>query len=176
MDQDDATEAFTLAYLSYLHVLTRLVSKFLRGTSIEVEDVLQDIWIKGARGWSAQRDHAVYRSWLGRIAINASLEAKKRLRTRPSPEFLVDGEAATDVPSPEPLPDELALRREMLAAVDALERRIPKQIAALRAVYLDGQTYLEAAASLGIAEGTAKSNVHKAVATLHASLTASEAA
>ncbi|HJV32667.1 MAG TPA: sigma factor-like helix-turn-helix DNA-binding protein, partial [Patescibacteria group bacterium] len=86
------------------------------------------------------------------------------------------GEAATDVPSPDALPDELAMRREMLAAVDALERRIPKQIAALRAVYLDGHTYLEAAASLGIAEGTAKSNVHKAIASLHASLTASEAA
>lgn len=176
MDRDDATEAFTLAYLSYLHVLTRLVRKFLHGTSIEVEDVLQDIWIKGARGWSSQRDHRVYRSWLGKIAINAALEARKRIRHRPAPEFLVPGEAATDVPDPAALPDELALRRQMLVAVDALENRIPKQIAALRAVYLEGYTYLEAAEALGIAEGTAKSNVHKAIATLHASLTASEAA
>lgn len=174
MKDRDPLEAYTRAYLDYLPALRRLVTRTLRGTSIEAEDVLQDVWINGARGWAGIRNTASCKVWLGSIAVNAALTARKKEQRQACLARRREEAFPSDIRDPAPGPLALTMRRRelegILEAVESLAPRIPGQIALLRLVHLEGRTYAEAAAFADIAEGTAKSQVFKAVSRLRALL------
>ena len=169
MSSQDRVEIFTREFLAYRPILARTVVRILHCGPQEVEDVLQDVWIKGAT-YVAKHPVEHHKSWLYQIAFRTALSRLRDAKRRPNA-VSRDGEASTiDRPDHGPRPDEIAAWRELREAVSALERRIPKQIAALRLVHLEEHTYLETAELLGIAEGTAKSNVFKALRQLRAAL------
>lgn len=166
---------FTAFYLAYRPKLVALVTRLLGGRKDEIEDVLQDAWIKGARAWPP-REPAHARAWLGRIAINEALTLRRRDKRSPVAIALRDGVLPEDRPDAGLASDDLAAHGEIRRAIDGLQSRIPGQIAVLRLVCLEGRTYREAAIALGIAEGTAKSQTFKAIAHLRSTLTAPKAA
>lgn len=172
MDGRPADGGFTEFYRSYLPKLINLARRLLREDAAEVEDLLQDVWIKGARAWPP-RERKVAGSWLGAILVNEALGRKRRAKRRPLACKDAEPPEAID---PSPLPDETVLRRQVRDAMARLEAHAPGQVAVLRLVCIEGRTYSEAGRQLGIAEGTAKSQTFKAIAQLRRSLTAPKAA
>ncbi len=169
MDRQDRIERFTREFLSYRPVLEAVVRRILGKRSEETADVLQDAWVKGAV--SALR-HPVthYKSWLYQVATSAAFTHLQRSRRLPSEPNAKD--ARQEDVDPAPSPETIVACRQVLDAIDALEPRIPRLVAALRLVRLEECTFPEAAAALGVTEGTVKSNAFKAVEQLRARLTA----
>jgi RNA polymerase sigma-70 factor (ECF subfamily) len=175
MDTRTRIEIFTREYLAYRPILERTVLRILRCGPQEIEDVLQDVWINGAT-YLAKHPVEHHKSWLYMIAVRASLNRLRHAKSHPESSDTDDDGQPFDWPDQGPRPDELADWRNLREAMMELERRIPKQIAALRLVHLEEYTYLEAARMLGIAEGTAKSNAHKALKRLRTALLGEQAA
>ncbi|HTK60342.1 MAG TPA: sigma-70 family RNA polymerase sigma factor [Candidatus Baltobacteraceae bacterium] len=178
MSHQGSIDDFTSFFIAYRPRLVSVIARFFRGSRDEIEDILQDVWIKGSQAWPP-RIAAHARAWLGRIAINEAINRSRRAKRSP---FVAanDDTRSLDHPDPGPSPDELAMRRQsqrlVERAIGKLEERSPRQVAVMRLVHLEERTYLEAAALLDIAEGTAKSQAFKAVENLRIALTAEKAA
>ncbi|MTE11912.1 RNA polymerase sigma factor SigM [Nocardia aurantiaca] len=118
----------------------------------DAADSLQDALLSAHRGAAAFRGDAEVRSWLHRIVVNACLDRIRRnklRRTEPLPEDTADEPRC-------PRDDFAALEATLL--VDAALFTLPAdQRTALVAVELEGYSVADAAALLGIPEGTVKS-------------------
>jgi DNA-directed RNA polymerase specialized sigma24 family protein len=101
-----------------------------------------------------------------RLLLNHLLRGRKRHPLL----NLAEDEVENDSIDPAPLPDVMEECRRIRKAVDLLEPSVPKQMAVIKLVYLEGHTFEEAAQILGIVRGTAKSNGFKATARLRAFL------
>jgi RNA polymerase sigma factor (sigma-70 family) len=171
MTRNDAVAEFTAFFVAYRPRLAALVRRYHHGAPDAIHDILQEVWIKGSRAWPP-REPKFARSWLGRIAINeAIMHTRRQARRHPAASVALD--ALVDRG---PLPDQRLTDRELHDAIADAETHIPKQVASLRLVRLEGLTYLEAAREQGLAEGTVKSNVFRAVARLRHALAGLKAA
>ncbi|WP_067704735.1 RNA polymerase sigma factor SigM [Nocardia jejuensis] len=121
-------------------------------TPEDAADSLQDALLSAHRGAAGFRGDAEVRSWLHRIVVNACLDRIRRNKLRRT------------VPlSEESLPEPLYARDDFAACeasliVDAALFALPAdQRTALVAVELEGLSIADAAAQLGVPEGTVKS-------------------
>jgi RNA polymerase sigma-70 factor (ECF subfamily) len=113
----------------------------------EAADALQDALLSAYRAAAGFRGESAVTTWLHRIVVNACLDRVRRRQARPTVPL-----AEAD-PAPAPAPD-----RETALVVRAALARLPvEQRAALVLVDLYGYAVAEAAAMLGVAEGTVKS-------------------
>jgi RNA polymerase sigma-70 factor (ECF subfamily) len=141
----------------------------LTGNRADAEDLAQDALLKGIRGLSAFRGEADPGTWLYRITVNAW---KNQLRAKPKWNFLrffsSESEDAvlnepTDVPGPDPTPENEAVASEKKRLI---ERAMAKLTAEERAVLvlreLNGRSYDEISRSLDIPLGTVKSRLARA--------------
>lgn len=168
-------DEFTRQYLEMRPTLARLVRRILRyHPPEEIEDVLQDVWVKGSQA-HARQAVTHFKAWVGRTAINLAINRIRRFRKELKREEYRRHAETCLIPAP-PSADELVLRHQARAALEALSGSIPKQVAAARIVYLEGRTYAEAASALDVEEGTVKSNAHKAIARLRTTLADPKAA
>jgi RNA polymerase sigma-70 factor (ECF subfamily) len=127
----------------------------------DAEDAVQDVFLAVFRKLETFRGESSLSTWLYRLAMNVCLD---RLRSRGHRERKVteayDTEDAGHVAAPPP-----AGRLSPGGAID-LERAIAALPEAARAAFLlhdvEGFDHREVGAILGIAEGTSKSQVHKA--------------
>jgi RNA polymerase sigma-70 factor (ECF subfamily) len=131
------------------------------GPAEEAEDAVQDVFLAVFRKLDSFRGESSLSTWLYRLAMNVCLD---RLRSRGARERKVtdtfDAEDAAHVVAPAP-----GGRLSPGSAID-LERAIAALPDAARAAFLlhdvEGFDHREVGAILGIAEGTSKSQVHKA--------------
>jgi RNA polymerase sigma-70 factor (ECF subfamily) len=163
--RDHQEAAFRVAYL-----ITR--------SAQDAEDVTQEAFLKAWRALGRFRTGAPFRPWLLRIVAN---EARNRMRSNrrrrempgPDPDTAVDGQGL-ESPDPGPSPEEHTLaadqRRMLLAALDLLrdEDRL-----VIGARYLLELSEAETAEALGIARGTVKSRLSRAMTRLRSTLQAS---
>lgn len=171
MHSQERVEIFTREFLAYRSVLARAVGKILRYQPDEVADVLQDVWMKCAHS-AARRDIRHYKQWMYRTAVNAAITHIRRIARKHPPLHLGEDRPVPETIDPSASPEVVSDCLRLRAAVDRLEERMPKLIAVLKLVHLEECTHLEAAAALGIAQGTSKSNAFKALAQLRAALAA----
>ena len=119
------------------------------GDREEASDALQDALISAFRNAASYRGEAAVTTWLHRVVVNACLDRVRRRKARPSV----------------PLGDlEISTSRDDQAAVEAriivhaaLARLPEQQRLAIVLVDLQELSVAEAAAVLGVAEGTIKS-------------------
>lgn len=126
-------------------------------TREDAADSLQDALLSAHRTAASFRAEAEVRSWLHAIVVNACLDRIRRNKTRYalslSPETM---------PEPKDTRDEMA-EVEMSMVIDrALFSLPPDQRTALVAVDVEGYSVAEAAALLGVPEGTIKSRCARA--------------
>lgn len=126
------------------------------GDREDAKDATQEAFIRAYRKLDTFRGESAFKTWLLRLAINVSLNERGR-RNLPR----ADAALAELIPGSE-APEVELMRSEAAARIhEALRLVQPNHRAAVVLRDLEGLTYQETAESLGIAEGTAKSWVHR---------------
>ena len=126
------------------------------GDREEAADAVQDALLSAHRGAARFRGESAVTTWLHRIVVNACLDRIRRRRAHPTVP-LPDGTRSDDGPrgrepaAPVQDHDTALVVRAALAALPVEQR------AALILVDVQGYPVVEAAAILGVAEGTIKS-------------------
>jgi len=154
----------------------RLAESYL-GDWGEARDAVQEAFVKAYRRQGGFREEASWGTWFFRILSN---HCKDRLRRRKVRSWLTlglgsrepeDGGPAPEHPDPGPDPGQAAEDRAFRRALAAALRQLPaRQRDVFHFKALAGLTLGEAAASLGIAEGTAKAHFFRATRALQEAL------
>ncbi len=149
------------------------------GDADAAADVTQDSFISAYRNLNRFRG-GLFRSWLFRIATNACYDALRARKRRPTvslsaPSDLDDDAPAFDLPDAGESPDELALRRELSAAIQRGIDQLPEdQRIVVILSDVQGLTYEEIAEVTNTNLGTVKSRLSRARARLRDILRAGE--
>ena len=137
------------------------------GDNNEVQDCLQDTYIRAMGGLARLNGNANHRAWLYRIATNVSLtHLKRRSRSRQREVFLHPFLAAKD-----PTPVQIVTEQELLQRVAlAIEQLPQKQRAALTLRKYQELSYTEIGAALDCSPEAARANVYQALRKLRTEL------
>ena len=146
-------------YERYATRLRATVCRWARDPAT-VDDVCQEAWLRAFRGLSRFRGDADFGTWLHSIARNAAIEWSRGERRR---DERVAEALRPETSSPEPVELRIDLRRSVRELPEGM-----RQILWLHDV--EGWTHAQIATSLGVAEGTSKSQLFKARARLRESL------
>lgn len=144
-------DAFRLLYRRHTPAVYQFVLRLVGGNVQEAEDVIQETWMRAARGLEGFRWKSALRSWLTGIALNRVRElARKKKRS------LVEVDAKWEFPAASTDPGEkIDLDR-------ALELLPPGFRTVLVLHDVEGFTHQEIGARLDITDGTSKSQLHGA--------------
>jgi RNA polymerase sigma factor (sigma-70 family) len=158
----DAFEALVVSYQS-LAFRTAFV---IAGDAADAEEAAQDAFVKAHRALGRFRSGHPFRPWLLTIVAN---EARNRRRTRGRRAALALRAADPGAPGEDPEAAALATERRerLLTAVERL-RNDDRDVLACR--YFLELSEEETAAALGIARGTVKSRIHRALERLQKEL------
>lgn len=144
--------AFDALYARHYALVHGIASRVL-GDRTQAEDITQNIF---AQLWERPDSFrgGNFEAWIGRVARNACLDTLKSYEVR-AREF----EMPSNIPSDFALEDEVHLRVEADAILEAL-RDIPEgERQAIDLAFFQGLTYREVAARLGEPLGTVKSRL-----------------
>lgn len=132
------------------------------GDRSDAEDALQDIFLLAHRKLGTFKGDAALATWLYRLGMNQCLDRLRSKATKMQHATETLDEAADLSSAPGPGARSM---RPTVSGLD-LERAITRLPEGCRAVFLlhdvEGFDHAEVAGILGIAEGTSKSQVHKA--------------
>jgi RNA polymerase sigma-70 factor (ECF subfamily) len=151
--------AFEEIYRAHSPKLYSLACRML-GNATEAEDLLQEIFLAAHRKLDSFRGDAALGTWLYRLATNQCLDhlRSRAARSNQMTDALDDERALSDVGS-------RSIAERTVARMD-LERALARLPDGARAAFvlhdIQGLEHREVAETLGIAEGTSKSQVHKA--------------
>ena len=143
--------------LSRHRAALRRLARLRCGSAEDADDALQDALLSVHRAAGSFRRDAAVGSWLHRIVLNACTDRLRRAAARPTA-------ALPDEPAP--VGDRCGEVETAILVRRALMRLPAGQRAAVLAVDMFGYTVTEAAALLGVAEGTVKSRRARARARL----------
>ncbi len=163
VDADDRQRELTAAFLGYRSVLERIISRIMKRTDANVEDIVQDTFLHCYEAASAQQIHFP-KTFMARTARNLALNRSQRADIK-----LVDHVEdieSLDVSgvnglSENPVEDSCAARERFLLFCSALETLSGKcrQAFLLKKVY--GLSQSEIARHMGISESTVEKHVAK---------------
>jgi RNA polymerase sigma factor (sigma-70 family) len=140
----------------------------LTGNPHDAEDLTQEVFVRVFRSLSSYTP-GTFEGWLHRITTNLFLDSARR-KQRIRFEGLAD-EMAHRLPGSEPTPaqvfDDTHLDDDVQAALKALP---PEYRAAVVLCDIEGFSYEEIAATLGVKLGTVRSRIHRGRAQLRSSL------
>ena len=151
--------AFEEIYRTHAGKLYGLVLRMV-GNPADAEDLLQDVFLAAHRKLEGFRGDSALGTWLYRLATNQCLDhlRSRSARAGQLTDALDDEPAVADAGS-------AGLADKAVAKMD-LERALAQLPDGCRAAFLlydvEGLDHREVADALGIAEGTSKSQVHKA--------------
>ena len=157
--------AFDLLYRRHCHRIHALVARFV-ATKEDVEDVVQEAFIKAYRALPRFRGESAFYTWLYRIAVNTAKNFNATRMRRPAPAEL-DPEG-TDSPNIASLqdgadPESLLRRDELERVIAAALADLPEDLrVAVTLREFDGLTYGEIAAIMECPVGTVRSRIFRA--------------
>src|SRR3954471_12725487 len=151
--------AFEELYKAHAGKLLSVACRMV-GNPADAEDLLQEIFLSAHRKLDGFRGESALGTWLYRLATNHCLDFLRSRAARTND--------LTDTLDEEPglyEPGRVGLAEQTVAKMD-LERAFAQLPDGCRAAFLlhdvEGLEHREVAEALGIAEGTSKSQVHKA--------------
>ncbi|MAZ70488.1 RNA polymerase sigma factor RpoE [Porticoccus sp.] len=158
--------AFDLLVMKYQYKVHAIVSRYVKDFD-EVNDVVQEAFIKAYRALAKFRGESAFYTWLYRIAVNT---AKNYLvaRNRRPPANDVDAEEAAFYEGSEKLrdidsPENLLYRDELEAVVDLAIKNLPEDLrTAVTLREFEGLSYEEIAEIMGCPVGTVRSRIFRA--------------
>jgi RNA polymerase sigma factor (sigma-70 family) len=144
-------EAFRVIHDRYRARLLAYVRQMLPGRAADVEDALQDVFVRTYAGLRTTNREVALRPWLYRVAHNRCIDELRR--PQPVPELL---EAHDHVSDCDPVAE--TERRESLRRLVADIGRLPQQQrSALLMREMSGMAYADVAGALGISVPAVKS-------------------
>lgn len=159
--------AFELLVAKYQRKLARLVSRFVRDPA-EVEDVVQEAFIKAYRALPSFRGDSAFYTWLYRIGINTAknylVSQGRRAPTSTSfdaaeSEGFDEAERLRDVETPEAM----LLSKEIGETVNKAVEALPDDLrTAITLREIDGLSYDEIAEVMNCPIGTVRSRIFRA--------------
>ncbi len=162
-------DAFRRLVEKYQGLVHGTVYRMVRNRS-DAEDLTQETFLRAYRALARYDPEVPFARWLVTIAVRLGVDALRRAKRRPAaPLDEVREPAARGHP-----PDETVALRDLVEA--ALARLRPRPRAAYVLHYAEGYGLAEVAAMLGTREGTVKSELFRARATLREYLGAGGAA
>jgi RNA polymerase sigma-70 factor, ECF subfamily len=133
-----------------------------RVSSTDIDDVLQDVFIRMQRGLPGLRDEERFTSWLFQIARNSVADHQRSRARHPLPDVANDDAAPADTTE-----DDRDASRTLSACVSVFVARLPSPYReAVTLVELEGLTAREAADMVGISVSGMKSRVQRGRAQL----------
>jgi RNA polymerase sigma factor (sigma-70 family) len=140
----------------------------LTGNAHDAEDLTQDVFVRVFRSLSSYTP-GTFEGWLHRITTNLFLDSVRR-KQRIRCDALAD-DAAERLHGREPTPERLLTDRMLDADIQAaLDSMAPDFRVAVVLCDIEGLSYEEIAATLGIKLGTVRSRIHRGRAHLRAAL------
>jgi RNA polymerase sigma-70 factor (ECF subfamily) len=144
---------FRLHHARVHRVVYRLV-----GSSPDIDDLVQTIFVEGFRALPAFRGDALFSTWLGRIAVRVTMRAVTRPRLPTSPLQAEDDPAHGGAG-----PEQTAADREGLRRLDQMLATLrPKRRVAFVLHVLEGYSMDEISAMVGASVAAVKVRVHDA--------------
>lgn len=158
-------KAFEALVVKYQRRIARHVARYVRNSG-DVEDIVQDVFIRAHRGLASFRGDSAFFSWLYRIATNASLTHLKRSRNDvllgdDAPEERAEAfePGVSDAADPE----RTLMAKQIADTVQkALARLQPDLAEALMLYEVEGKPYAEIAGMLDIPIGTVRTRIFRA--------------
>lgn len=158
--------AFDLLVLKYQHKIMGLVARYIRDHS-EVQDVVQEAFIKAYRALPKFRGESAFYTWLYRIAINT---AKNYLvaRNRRPPGTDIDLDDAEYIEGQSVLkeianPENRLSTRELKTVIDKAIKQLPEDLrTAVTLREFEGLSYEEIAHVMDCPVGTVRSRIFRA--------------
>lgn len=158
-DQD----AFAELVYSFTDVVYNLCYRML-GDGSEAEDATQETFIRAFYHLKSYDLSRSFKTWLLSIASNHAIDRlrKRRVQTHSLDETLEEG-ASLSLQSDEPLPEEVTLRNENSAIIQAmLDTLAPEYRIAVVLRYWYDYSYQEIASALNTTESAIKSRLFRA--------------
>jgi RNA polymerase sigma-70 factor (ECF subfamily) len=158
--------AFDVLVLKYQHRIYSLVTRFIRDPD-EVQDVVQEAFIKAYRALPGFRGESAFFTWLYRIAINTAKNYLVSRSRRPpgadvdveDAEYLESGGALRDLAGPE----NQLMTEQLRAVIDKAIRALPEDLrTALTLREFEGLSYEEIAEVMRCPVGTVRSRIFRA--------------
>jgi len=151
-------EAFRVIHDRYRSRLHAYVRQMLAGRSSDVEDALQDVFVRAYAGLRATDRELALRPWLYRVAHNRCVDELRRCSPQSSPELI---ETFAGRPDSDPVAE--SERHETLQRlVTDIERLPDQQRSALLMHELSGMPYADVAGVLGVSVPAVKSLLMRA--------------
>lgn len=159
--------AYGLLVAKYQRKLLRLVSRIVRDPS-EVEDVVQEAFIKAYRALPNFRGESAFYTWLYRIGINTAKNHLAILRRRAPTNSTKEADEAETFDEAEQLrdintPETMLMSRQVADTVNAAMERLPEELR--RAITLrevEGMSYEDIATAMDCPIGTVRSRIFRA--------------
>jgi RNA polymerase sigma-70 factor, ECF subfamily len=161
---DADNEALRSLYRRYGGLVYGIALK-LTGDGAVAEEVAQEVFVSAWRGAASYRaDRGAVVTWLGRIARNKAIDARRAMKARGGPardEWSVEDESEDQrTPGPEEEASRSMRVREVRTAVAELPEA---QRSALSLAFFQGLSHSEIAAALSLPLGTVKSRIRDAM-------------
>lgn len=165
--QQGDRQAFDTLVAKYQRKLGRLVARLVKD-SAEVEDVVQEAFIKAYRALPAFRGESAFYTWLYRIGVNTAKNylVSQGRRAPTTTEFNNDeaetfseGDLLRDIDTPESLLMTKQIGQTVNQAMDTLPEELRNAIV-LREI--EGLSYEEIAQIMGCPIGTVRSRIFRA--------------
>lgn len=158
--------AFDLLVLKYQYKVQAIVSRYINDRE-EVNDIVQEAFIKAYRALSHFRGDSQFYTWLYRIAVNT---AKNYLvsRSRRPPASDIDAEEAEYVTGSDRLwdadtPENIIYRDELEVVVNEAIKNLPEDLrTAVTLREFEGLSYEDIAAIMECPVGTVRSRIFRA--------------
>lgn len=164
--RDGDTEAFGALVTRYTAVASRIAQLVAPGA--DVDDTLQEAFVKAWRALAGFRAGAPFRPWLCRIVAN---EAKNRARSARRREALVLRSSTASMRDEPPSPEAVTLERDDAAAlVRAMNALRPDDRLIVAYRWLLELSEAEMADALDVPVGTVKSRLSRAMTRLRTQL------
>jgi RNA polymerase sigma-70 factor (ECF subfamily) len=160
-------KAFELLFSKYQRRVNRLVSRFVRSDE-EVEDIVQDSFIKAYRALPAFRGDSAFYTWLYRIAVNTAKNYLVSASRRPHAisdygSTDEDGFREEELVSHMNTPESELVTREIAETVNSTMAELPGDLReAITLREIEGLSYEEIAEVMGCPIGTVRSRIFRA--------------
>jgi RNA polymerase sigma-70 factor (ECF subfamily) len=140
------------AFFSSMYVRAIAVARRITGDASVAEEIASETFVRAYVRWRTLSRDEKRSGWVVRVASNLAID---HVRRKPPPTRPVSMADAAD--------DLIALRMALVAALRHLTRR-EREVITLR--YLADMSQTEAAAALGLSEGSVKTYAHRGIAHL----------